>query len=117
MPQRMGGNDRNRVRWQTSFFSNPTNRSRLRKLFVHEVPVYQVPPGRNIIGTPVLILQVVGVLPHIKAKERHLSIRDRRILVGRRENLELSILCREPRPTAAKTLYRSIVKLLLELIE
>ena len=94
-----------------------TNCSRLRKLLVHEVPVYQVPPGRNIIRTPVLILQVVGVLPHINAKKRQLSIRDRRILVGRRENFELSIFCREPRPAAAKTLYRSVVELLLELVE
>jgi hypothetical protein len=57
------------------------------------------------------------MLPHIKAKKWHVSIRDRRILVGRRENFELLIFCREPRPAAAKTLYCSVVELLLELIE
>ena len=118
MPQRMGENDRNRVRWRTSFFSNPTNRSRLRKLFVHEVPVDHVPPSRNIIRTAVLIFQVVGVLPHIQrqgAALAHLLTGESWLAVG--ENLEFSILCHQPRPTAAKTLQRRIVKLLLELVE
>ena len=57
------------------------------------------------------------MLPHIKAKKRHLSIRDRRILIGSGENFELSLFCCEPRPAAAKTLYRSVIELLLELVE
>jgi hypothetical protein len=36
-------------------------------LLVYFVPVDNVPPGRNVLGTPILVLEIVGVLPHVKS--------------------------------------------------
>ena len=41
------------------------------------VPVDDVPPGLEIFGPAVLVLQVVGVLPHVDAEQRDVRVRDR----------------------------------------
>ena len=50
---------------------------------VHGVPVDHVPPRGDVVGAAVLVLQVVGVLPHVDAEHGVLALHDRRVLVGR----------------------------------
>src|SRR5918994_3925774 len=47
-------------------------------------PVYDVPPNFQVFRTPVLILEVVGVLPDVDAEERLVALHERAGLVGRR---------------------------------
>jgi hypothetical protein len=47
-------------------------------------PVDHVPPRADVIGTAVLILQVVGVLPNVETDDGVLAFHDRVVLVGRR---------------------------------
>src|SRR4051794_27778099 len=51
------------------------------------LPVDHVPPGGQVIRTPVLVLQIICVLPHIAAEHRRLALHDRAVLVGRRRDL------------------------------
>src|ERR1700676_23225 len=44
-------------------------------------PVDDVPPGIDVVGAAVLVLQVVGVLPDVDAEQRRLSVGDRVVLV------------------------------------
>ena len=71
---------------------------RLRVAFADRLPVHHVPPGVQIVGTLVLILQIIRVLPHIDAHDRGLAGHVRAVLVGAREDLEA---CR--RPARART--------------
>src|SRR5215217_6482845 len=45
------------------------------------VPVYDFPPRVYVLGAPVLILQVVGVLPHVQPNHRRLAFHERCVLV------------------------------------
>src|SRR4029453_16545257 len=45
-------------------------------------PVDHVPPGVDVVGALVLVLQVVGVLPDVAADDRRLTVGDRCVLVG-----------------------------------
>src|SRR5438874_10296449 len=82
------------------------------------IPVDNVPPGRKVIWTAVLVLEVVGMLPDIVAHDRVVSIHERAVLIGAGDNLEFATLIKdEPRPTRAKTLCASIVECCLESVE
>ena len=48
----------------------------------HGIPVDHVVPGRDVVRTPVLVVQVVGVLPDVNAKNRCVAVRDGVILIG-----------------------------------
>src|SRR5688572_4674631 len=80
-------------------------------------PVDYVPPGREVVRTPVLILQIVGVLPHVDAENRLLAFHDWLILVRRALNGELAVLLDQPRPAAAETRDPGFRHLLLEAVE
>ncbi len=45
-------------------------------------PVDDVPPRVDVVRAPVLVLQVVGVLPHVDAEQRRLAVAERVVLVG-----------------------------------
>src|ERR1700735_2983135 len=45
------------------------------------VPVHDIPPGREIVGPLVLILEVVGVLPDVVAQDRIETLSERGILI------------------------------------
>src|SRR5215217_5227100 len=47
------------------------------------VPVYDLPPGSDVLGAPVLVLQVVGVLPHVQPYHRRLAFHEGCVLVRR----------------------------------
>src|SRR5437660_1700680 len=82
------------------------------------VPVHYVPPRRDIVGSLVLVLEVIGVLPDIETEERGLAFHERAVLVGRRVNAQLTCtIFDEPRPAASKPLHAGIAELFLKLRE
>src|SRR5207249_5524450 len=82
------------------------------------VPVHHVPPSLKVIGAAVLILEIIGMLPHVDAEDRRVAIHQRTVLIWRRNNFELSILVfNQPRPAAAKTAHASSSKFLFEFIK
>src|ERR1700730_17089802 len=69
------------------------------------VPIDRIPPRREIFSALVLIFKIIGVLPHIDA-EHHppYPLFERRILVGRRDDIELAaFIDDEPCPAGAET--------------
>src|SRR5215472_1716054 len=61
-------------------------------------PVYYVPPRGDVLGTSVLIPQIIGVLPHIQPHDRIMPLPLRTVLVRRRNNQEPAALLDQPRP-------------------
>src|SRR5207244_3361167 len=80
-------------------------------------PVDDIPPRRDVVGAPVLILEVIRMLPHVEAKDGDLSIHQRAVLVRAAEHLELPARDRQPRPAAAESGCPRGGHLLLELGE
>jgi len=46
------------------------------------LPVDQVPPGGDVVRPAVLIVQVVGMLPHVAGQQRDQAFAERTVLVG-----------------------------------
>src|SRR5205823_14605631 len=65
-------------------------------------PVHHVPPGIDVVGTLVLIFQVVGMLPDVDAEDGRLAVHEGAILVRRAEDLQLAVGEDEPGPAAAE---------------
>src|SRR5690349_10119768 len=79
------------------------------------LPIYHIPPGAKVVGAAVLILQVVGVLPDVDAKQRGLAGHQRAILVGAANNFERArLIGNQPGPAAPKALEAGIVDLRLQ---
>src|SRR5687767_14229707 len=82
------------------------------------IPVYDIPPRGQVVGTPVLVLQIVGVLPNIVAQHMILPVRDRIVLVGCAGNFEFAVIGPDqPGPTAAELLGAGLIELGLHLFE
>mmetsp|Transcript_45562 Transcript_45562/g.107036 ORF Transcript_45562/g.107036 Transcript_45562/m.107036 type:complete len:313 (-) Transcript_45562:68-1006(-) len=85
-------------------------------------PVHYAPERRDVLRTPVLVLQVVGVLPHVESEERHhlrtlRSLHQRVVLVGGGSDHELPVRTNaQPRPPRAETLRGRRVERLLHLV-
>src|SRR5262245_20894491 len=77
--------------------------------FAHLIPVDHVPPGLEVVGAAVLVVEVVGVLPDIDAEDRELALHERAILVGGAEDLEMPAIDDEPAPAAAEALGAGVV--------
>src|ERR1041385_5839986 len=60
------------------------------------LPVHDVPPRTEIIRAAILILQIIGVLPHVDADHRELPFHHRRVLVGTRTDLHAAAGFDEP---------------------
>src|SRR5688572_13916694 len=84
---------------------------------VHRVPVDDIPPRRDVVGTLVLILQVVGVLPDVETEERLLAFHQRAVLVSGALDHEFAARIDQPRPAAAKASDAGLRELLLEGVE
>src|SRR5207302_8517008 len=70
-----------------------------RSVLCQRVPIHHVPPSLKIIGTFVLVLQIIRVLPDVHAEDGRVAIHQRAVLIWRRNNFELSILVlNQPRP-------------------
>ena len=52
------------------------------------VPVDDVPPRGEVVGSAVLVVEVVRVLPDVDAEQRHVALHERRVLVRRRVRLQ-----------------------------
>src|SRR5215831_12026223 len=77
-------------------------------------PVDDVPPGGEVVGAAVLVLEVVGVLPDVISEDRVEALAERRVLVGRRDDLQLATLDHKPAPSGAELLGSGLVEGLLE---
>src|ERR1700731_3871185 len=60
--------------------------------FLYLTPVHHIPPGIQIVWTAILILEVVGMLPHIVTHNRERAICQWTVLIGGRGYLETAIL-------------------------
>src|SRR3954463_6911668 len=69
---------------------------------VGDFPVYDVPPGGDVVGAAVLVLEVVGVLPDVEADDGEGAFHDRAVLVGGRDDLDVLPALDQPRPTGAE---------------
>src|SRR6266545_503888 len=83
----------------------------------HLRPVDDVPPGLDVLGAAVLVLEVVGVLPDVEPEQRHVAIHDRRVLVRKGLDRDAGPVPDQPRPTTAEARDRSLRERLLELAE
>src|ERR1700676_4428022 len=66
------------------------------------LPVDGVPPGREVVGPAVLVLQIVGMLPDVHAEDGVLVLHQRAVLVRPAEHLELAAAPYQPAPTGAE---------------
>src|SRR4051795_13136439 len=66
------------------------------------VPVDDVPPGLEVLGPAVVVLEVVRVLPDVVAQQRRVAVEHRAVLVGRLGELELAAGEPQPRPARAE---------------
>src|SRR5580693_1352530 len=64
------------------------------------VPVHHIPPGADVVGAPVLIFEVVGVLPHVDPEHGLLPFHQRAVLVGGALDHQLSTMIDDPGPSA-----------------
>src|SRR6266550_2233342 len=82
---------------------------------VDRLPVQGVEPGRHVVRTLVLVLEVVSVLPYIHAENRRQLVHEGAVLVGIALDGELALpVGDEPRPAAAELADRGFLQLLLE---
>src|SRR5689334_5219791 len=84
----------------------------------HFLPVHRVPPRLEVIRAAVLVLEIVGMLPHVVAEDRgRLAVHERIVLIRRARDRELTTLVDEPHPPRAEPCGAGRVELLLELLE
>src|SRR5260370_39756902 len=84
---------------------------------VDRVPVQRVPPGGEVVGAPVLVLEVVGMLPYVDAQDRRQLVDVWAVLVWIVLDRELALpVCHQPRPAAAEPAPAARLELLLDLV-
>mmetsp|Transcript_918 Transcript_918/g.1904 ORF Transcript_918/g.1904 Transcript_918/m.1904 type:complete len:210 (-) Transcript_918:257-886(-) len=86
----------------------------------HFRPVDDLPPGGDVLRPAVLILEVVGMLPHVNAHDRDepIAVHERVVLVGGGHDLDGAVLShRQPGPAGAEHPRRGGGEGSLELIE
>src|SRR3569833_3845725 len=81
------------------------------------VPIHEIPPRRDVVRTLVLILQIVGVLPHVEAEDGVLAFHERIVLVRRARDGELAAVVDQPSPAGPETTGRGRRALLFKLCE
>src|ERR1039457_3997144 len=62
-------------------------------------PVHHVPPGTDVLNAPVLILQVIGVLPDVNSQDGGFAFHDRAVLVGGGGDVKLASVDNKPCPS------------------
>src|SRR5229473_8399281 len=89
-----------------------------RQVLRDEFPVHEViEEGLDEVRPAVLVVEVVGMLPHIAGEERGVALSHRVDRVGRLHHLERAAIEHEPSPAAAELAGRRLLELLLELVE
>lgn len=90
----------------------------LRITVADEIPVEEIPDSGGMLGSAVLIFQVVGMFPDVDGEQRFSAVGERAILVGGALNEEGAIFFEgEPAPAAAEVTGRGFGQFILELIE
>lgn len=85
---------------------------------VHLVPVDNIPPIIKIVGSTVLISQIISVFPNIVAEDGIVARTNWIVLIWRGNDLELSLLiANEPHPTTAEAIAPCFVKLSTEVFK
>src|SRR3989344_5669228 len=64
----------------------------------HLFPIDNIPKNLHVLRPPVLVFEVIGMLPDIETKERNAAFRERRILVRSLHDGERPVRENEPRP-------------------
>src|SRR5690606_25307475 len=124
MQARVGAFNRGNPKWTagaaraaTKPVLAPSETSRRLEVLARELPVQALPDdGFQEVRTPVLVVEVIGVLPHVDRQEALLAVRHRRIRIRGRLDRELTAVRDEPRPAAAELSGRGLDELLLELL-
>src|SRR4051812_9104879 len=80
-------------------------------------PVDHVPERVQVVRAAVLVLQVVGVLPHVGAQQRRLAGRHRVVLVRRARHRQARAIVDQPRPAGAELVHAGVLELGLEVGE
>src|SRR6267142_4474265 len=80
-------------------------------------PVDDVPPCVDVVGTAILVLQIVRMLPHVDAEDDVLSFHERTVLVRAALDHELAALADTPRPSAAEASDAGFLHFFFELVE
>src|SRR4051812_4638078 len=81
-------------------------------------PIHHIPPGLDVIGPAILVIEIIGVFPDIDAEQRGIALHQRAILVWCRSHFELSALVLDqPGPAAAETTGAGRGEFFLETVE
>src|SRR5437868_15173498 len=81
-------------------------------------PIDDVPPSRQIVRAAILVLEVIGVLPNVAAKDRPVAFHQGVVLIESRNDLQLpAFVDDEPRPTTSETADPSRFEFLFERLE
>src|SRR5487761_772498 len=83
-----------------AYASEPASRrSAPPKIFGGKIPVEQlVDYSIDVVGAPVLVIEVIGVLPHVDRQQRRLALGERNLGVAGLDDLELAALLHQPPP-------------------
>src|SRR5271170_2085672 len=82
------------------------------------VPVDYIPPGRQVFGATIVVLEIVGMFPDVVAEDGEQSLGDGVVLIGGAENLDFATgFAGQPDPAAAELLDSSFVEFGLEIFE
>ncbi len=88
------------------------------KLLRHKIPVDKIPEISHILGSGVLLVQIVGMLPHVDDQNRLVAIGKRVAGIGFLNDFKMTFLVfHQPAPSAAKQRNRLGGKFLLKLVE
>ena len=87
------------------------------EMLVDLVPVNDIEKGSDVLRPPVLVFQVVSVLPDIDPQDRGFSLADRAILVRCGYDFQLSLVYRHPSPSASEDKSCGVREVLLDLVE
>src|SRR3954447_26355071 len=91
-----------RIGMSSCFVSTALATLDLRITLGDALPIDHVPPGLEVIGAPVLVLEVVSVLPDVDPEQGRLAVHQGRILVRGGRDSEAGAVVDQPRPAAAE---------------
>src|SRR4030095_7005448 len=116
--RRQTGDGRNAILPGIPVFRLPSPVSlRLRHLepFPHHRPVHHIPPRGDVVGAAVLVLEVIGVLPHVTAQDDSLARHHGTVLVGRALDRDgTRLVARAPAPASADPAHARLLELFFE---
>src|SRR5262249_32570867 len=77
-----------------------------REALLDFLPVHDAPPGRDVVGAAVLILEVIGVLPNVEAHDGNLAFHHGAVLIRGGGDFELAgAILDQPGPTRAEAAH------------